>query len=285
MNFKEFFYKCNYELSYYHSKVISDHYNISENLQSNIHDFKQFKRFLYLLTNSKLRIRCNQTLDPSIIYNNYILPSAIYLYYMHTDINNLNDIDLYLVEDQSYSIYRKNVSGEYGCSVRCKTKNDVHVVFVRYYKENTLSEQLKSMGSLFHELTHLIDNTDFKDFGKAYNIINYHNRWHEIKAKYLSEFFVPFYLALKSTFHSLRKTFIIESINDITTELNNKYCNMDNLLNEHYIVIDNMLKYPSKTSYSIMFKHSSKISSLIKSLLLIEQIQQFFYNIQEVLEK
>jgi len=207
----------------------------------------KFNEFMKKLVENKFYIWCVRGFNQKVMFNDYILPTAIYLYYMHVDLNQINKIHLYIVNDKTYKTYRGNVGGEYTDGLNRKTNKQTHIILVKQSNNNTPITKDESLNSLFHELTHLVDNIDFNGLSDPH-IIDYYLRWHEIRARILSRVFSEFYKRLLNNDHLLYNTLVgieitLDGItDDLMHDINVSYYNIDTKFDYRYLLnveIDN----------------------------------------------
>ncbi len=209
------------------------------------------------------------------MFHNFILPSAVFLYYMNLDLNDLDRLDLYLIDEKTYNIYHENVSGEY-LSGTLRKRNG-HIILIKCYENNF--NRVKS--SLFHELMHLVDNRGFHDYDEEHEI-DYDFRWHEIKAKYVSKVFTKFYIYINDKSNisfNFRKSFLINKIAKLKGILKDRNYKLNILLDRLYLLVDCRVE-----RNSLLLNHSKEIIQLLKSLKTIVLIKKFLNNIKVILK-
>ena len=273
-NFDEFLHYFTTLNPCYHSKYIYARYCCPKELYHNIHEWVKFNEVIDKLTDSKLFINCKEFFDPKTLFNDYILPIAIFLHYMHVDIDKMAEIELFIVNDKLYEKYRTNTGGEYTSGL--KDKKNCHIILVRQFNDKTLGGKYTTLKSLFHELMHLVDNLDFNGLNSN---IDYYHRWHEIKAYMISEFFVHFYRGVLNQSHlnNINNTlWVVNSklrttAGDIMEDLNNNY---------HWIEYT----YSGKQEYKGSYDNSKKLKEnieLLTSMREINTLQNFFEQMEE----
>ncbi|KKN18815.1 hypothetical protein LCGC14_0951890 [marine sediment metagenome] len=252
MKFREFYNVLNKKLNTYHSKYIRMNYITPRALFDNIEERSKFMELLHELTESKLYIKCSKKFDIKTIFFDYILPIAVFLHYMHVDIEKLTQIDLYIVSQQTYNQYNPYVAGEYIDGVNPSKKHKVHIILVKQYNtvkgqgEYNEENKDKTLCSLFHELTHLIDNSDFNGLNHD---ISYRLQSHEIKAKAISNVFLNFYKDLIVSYDrtsQLNNSLWVVNRNlriitkEIMHEINYNYYCIETKLHDRYFFNENV---------------------------------------------
>jgi len=279
--FSEFYYAINHEFSLYHSKYVSNAYKISKNLQLSIDNYGHFIDTYEALVKNKLFIKCESNYNKDHMYYRYILHTIVYLQYMHVDISKLSYINLYIVDSKKYKQYRKDVGGEYSEAINNRTQVKHHIILIKDYTEVSELNQSLSLISLFHELTHVVDNLDFNGLIQD-KIIDYNYRFTEIKAKHLSEFFWAFYQCLNKRMTSFWKAHIIHEhnirINDNLAELHEYIVNT---LDFNYNWINSDLKF--NRMYNV-FHISQHNVQYLKSIQQIHTLTKFFKNLESIIE-
>ena len=275
MKFRQFYKVLNDKLNTYHSKYIHMKYSIPTTLYNNIENKSKFICLLHELTKSKLYIKCLKKFDRNIIYHDYILPIAVFLHYMHVDIEKLTQIDLYIVNRQIYKQYGTSTGGEYIDGVNPTKKHKVHIILVKQFNNNDSTNKERTLKSLFHELTHLIDNFNFNGFN---NNINYWLRWYEIKARAISSVFLNFYKdllvsydrtsKLNNTLWVVNRNLGIIS-NDIMQEINNNYFYIEGNLNDRYLYdknVDNLDAMHENIQLLTSMRQINTLKNFVKEL-------------------
>ena len=118
-----------------------------------------------------------------------------------------------------------------------------HVIFVKDYSDYNDYNEARSMISLFHELTHLVDNSDFNGLQQD-KIISYELRSTEIKARVYSEFFYAFYSCLCKYISSEDRYNLIHEYNKMLKEnLNGLYDTIFNMHESNHALIDTTIQF------------------------------------------
>ncbi len=259
----------------YHSKYIYARYCCPKDLYHNIHEWDKFNEVIDKLTDSKLYIHCKAFFDPKTLFNDYILPIAIFLHYMHVDIDKMAEIELYIVNDELYEKHRIDTGGEYTSGLK---ENNIkcHIILVRQFNDKSLDNKYTTLKSLFHELMHLVDNLDFNGLNSD---IDYYHRWHEIKAYAISEFFVHFYRGVLNQSH-------LNNINNTLWVVNRKLRTISTdimiQMNRNYEWIETNNPTHRYNNGSIdNCKDIEMNIELLKSMREINTLQNFFEQIEE----
>ena len=239
MDFLEFYTDLRKSFSCYHAKHFYNKYTKPIALYQTIPNITQFNEFITKLTDNKLYIYCIKQFDQKTIYYDYIIPTAVFLHYMHVDIDRLAKINLVIVNEASYDTYNNNVGGEYTYAEDRKS----HLILVRQFTDNNNFNKSSTLCSLFHELTHLVDNMGFIGFNSD---LHYYLRWHEIRAKAISYVFTDFYNRLLNSYHHLTNTVRLVQLNlgliagDLMYLINNNYYCIDSNLDDRYLFNSNV---------------------------------------------
>ncbi len=243
MEFTEFYYQLVDRLGRYNAKYIDNKYSVPLGLYDNIDNRSEFMKLLHKLTENKLSIKCLKKLSKETIYYDYIIPTAVFLHYMHVDIDNLKQIDLFIVNRQTYEQYSPRTGGEYIEGKNPSEHHKVHIILVKQFNNNDTFNKEATLTSLFHELTHLVDNLDFLGFNTD---LDYYLRCHEIKARVISSVFLEFYKRLLNDTNYLDNTLwlVKRSLTNIADDLMheidlNYYC-IDEGFDERYILNDDI---------------------------------------------
>jgi len=225
------------------------------------------------------------------MFFDYILPTAVFLHYMHVNIEKLPRIHLYIINEQLYDTYKLNVGGEYTSSTRRTTKELEHLIFIRAFTDNDEISHDASLHALFHELTHLVDNIEFDGFSDVVDL-DYYLRGHEIKAKCIADYFICFYKCLIKLYDKYDYLIIHRWLLILKDSLNEVYSDLNNIYNSHCNIIEYRLKHllnnkigfnnlTLNTDISIYTKENIQ---LVKSMRQIEVLRKFFNQIEEIIK-
>ena len=117
--FEAFYTHLNEQFSCYYTKYVYQNHVKPMSLYQNVPNMPKFNEFMKKLVENKFYIWCVRGFDQKVMFNDYILPTAIYLYYMHVDLNQINKIHLYIVNDKTYKTYRENVGENFSTLQAC----------------------------------------------------------------------------------------------------------------------------------------------------------------------
>lgn len=280
-DFAQFYEVINQMSNTYHSKFVSDNYNIPRNLQLSIDNYSHFIDTFEALVKDKLYIRCFKDFDHDRLFYNYILPTSVFLHYLNVDISILSEINIFIVNDKTYELYRENIGGEYAEASKRFTRVKTHLIIIKDYEDQTEFNDALSLIALFHELTHLVDNIDFNGL-KQDRDLEYNYRISEIKAKHLSEFFYAFYQC-KVKYIPMNHTFeIIHEYNiDIKEDLVELYDSIVYQLDFNYDYINSDLQF----GFIDNIWHTSKQNiQYLKSIQQITDLLKFLNSVESLLK-
>ncbi len=281
MIFKDFFGELCNTHSCYHSKVISDKFNIPSSLQNNIDNYGHYIDTFEALVKNKLLIWSPKGYSVYKMYFKYILPTSVFLHYLNVDISKMKEISLFIVDSETYQRYRHNVGGEYSDQFAKPNKTKMHLVLVKDYKDVRIKWKDVSLVSLFHELMHLVDNLDFNGLNDASNI-DYTYRWHEIKAKYISELFYGLYKLIKTIKLKHNKSRLLSVwVDDLRQSLYKITDSIENISFYNHEIIDLELSVEKRSS-EVIIELSKKNQSYYRSLKCINQINNVFNDIEQI---
>lgn len=281
-SFENFYKSINFQFSVYHSKYVSNLYNIPRNLQLSIDNYSHFVDTFEALVKNKLYIHSIENYDHDRMFYDYILPTSIFLHYLNVDTSKMSEINLYIVNDKLYSLYRREIGGEYTQGIYRKSNIKNHIILIKDYTEiNELNHAL-TLISLFHELTHLVDNSDFNGLQQD-KIIGYSFRWSEIKAKYLSEFFYMFYKCLTKYVKGFTRLHLINQYSiPLKDNLNDLYLSIVNNLELNEAIIDLDISYDDINDNTMELTQEN--IQYYTSLQQINDLNKFFKNVEGILK-
>ena len=281
MGFFEFFDHLKSTYLCYHSKVISKKFNIPSNLQNNIDNYGHFIDTFEALIKNKLYLWVTKGYSVFKMFHKYILPTTVFLHYLNVDISKIPEIQIFVVDNQTYEIYKREIGGEYSDRFKTNKSDRMHLILIKDYKTERITYKDLSLTSLFHELMHLVDNLGFDGLQNSHNI-DYMYRCHEIKARYISEAFLRVYKGLKSNFSEYRKNLIISTY---------LYMQRDSL-DELEQALENITSFNNKTinleldsefrSSQLICEFTHKNQSYYRSLKCINQLNQIFDKLESV---
>lgn len=278
MKFSEFYALVNTKSVCYHTKYVKQDYTIPWALKRNLPNLTKFKVLLHRLTENKFYIWCTKDFSQETLYYDYILPTAVFLHYMHIDMDKLTEINLYIVNEKLYNKYNSKVGGEYTGGVNPTTNVRTHLILIKQFNpfigqtKYNLKTKNTTLNSLFHELMHLVDRlTDMFDYDVQYGF-----RWQEIKAKCLATVFFQFYKGLLVTY-------------DQNSQLKNTIWVSRHLLNNRIIDINTELSgnnfiINKRESFNECINNTDLIQQnihLYKSLRQINTLKNFLTNFKE----
>lgn len=273
--FEEFFNTLNKTLSCYATKYIKQNYIIPSELSENIPNYTEFRVILHKLC-EKLKVCCIDGFSHETMYFDYIIPTAVFLHYMHVNMDLIPEMNIYIVNEKLYNQYNPSVGGEYTTGVNSMMGNDVHVVLVKQFNKYNTLNKYETLDSLFHELMHLVDRLHIDGYKDS---INYTLRWHEIKARTISNVFLEFYKGLLNEFNELESCILNQKnrIENLEYDINYQIDLTCDSIDRWQKVYDGLPKGNN------LLNLSEKNTELFKSMKEINTLQKFLTNLEELI--
>lgn len=283
--FSEFFGYIFTHFSYIDLNVMDCLESLKPSLDRAIIDYNKFVRTLTHLIDSKLIVYVpsmglisQYNLQPNytmhLIYKNYVIPLTLFMNYFDVNVKTMPKLYLFIIPSELYENYYLDHRGEYFEGTARQTNTQVHSILVKEYPlhSNMRLYRKPTLITLFHELTHVIDNIHFNSF-MYLDIIEYRFRWSEINAKYLSKLFYEVYNRMLSGSPRIFPAFLIDTLNHKCAELDDLYSEIKNLNNTCHVKF--ITKGIDELNISVQYTHSMHI---------IENIQARCYNLIEELK-
>jgi len=278
IEFKDFFLdvqKCSRE---YTAKAFLDRFDLSKNVH-NITNYTKFTKTINTLCKYKLNIHMPLFYDRDLIFNKYILPTAVFMHYMNINVGIMDRLHIFIVNNDIYDRYSEVIGGEYFLT---KSRDKpIHMILVKDYEMRSsynpsFNQIEKSYTTLFHELIHLHDNKDKTDF-KCNRIIKYTHQRHEIKARYISKFFYNFYCNLLNGYDPEQIEIMVDDLKWFVIELDDLYSEIINIQEKLSEYIDTCIQKFELPNMNLVNENTQYLDSMD----VIENIQIRFYNIIE----